>query len=272
MHPWHLEVLRMLDGAAQKRNIKYFLLGATARDVLMNYLHGIVASRVTMDIDFGVNINSWNDFQTLSEELLSRGFKTGSVSHRFFYNEAVIDIVPFGGIAEDSAITWPGAKGRTMSVLGFDEAYNSSKEYIIQSEPELKIRLISIEGLVILKIISWDDAYPKRPHDADDLVYLIKNYLIAGNEERLYDEHADLLEIPAPDYERSGARLLGRTIAGIISPQTRIFLLDLFSSDKRYKLISNMAKSSSLPRMNENNADYCESLIKNLEDGIRDIE
>ena len=44
---------------------------------------------------------------------------------------------------------------------------------------------------------------------------LLTTYFRVGNEERLYGEHAALLDEPDFDYDAAGARILGRDLAGI---------------------------------------------------------
>lgn len=95
-----------------------------------------------------------------------------------------------------------------MSVLGFDDEFGNTEDLIIQTEPEIIIRMATTECLVMLKLFSWNErSSTERIRDAKDLYLIIKNYLRAGNEKRLFDEQPDLLEI-AEDYELSRARLL----------------------------------------------------------------
>jgi predicted nucleotidyltransferase len=52
------------------------------------------------------------------------------------------------------------------------------------------------------------------------LTYILENYLDAGNRDRLYEGHWDLVDIENFDYVRAGARLLGRDIASIGQSET----------------------------------------------------
>ena len=56
-----------------------------------------------------------------------------------------------------------------MNVAGFDEAYQSSVSAKISENPDLTINVSSLPGLAIMKIIAWNEKYPDRPKDAEDL-------------------------------------------------------------------------------------------------------
>jgi predicted nucleotidyltransferase len=47
-------VIRTLDDVAAALQLDYFLIGAMARDILLEHVYGVPASRATMDIDFAV--------------------------------------------------------------------------------------------------------------------------------------------------------------------------------------------------------------------------
>ena len=81
-----------------------------------------------------------------------------------------------------------------MSVLGFDESYEHSMLVRLNTDPLLELRFVSLPGLAILKIIAWKDEYPLRKSDAKDLLLIIRNYLAAENENRLYNEESDIME------------------------------------------------------------------------------
>jgi len=81
--------------------------------------------------------------------------------------------------------------------------------------------------LAVLKVIAWSDRHITAPRkDAADLLLILKNYLDAGNQERLYDEAAHLLDDSNFNYERAGAWLAGHDAATAIrkdaAEQTRV--------------------------------------------------
>jgi predicted nucleotidyltransferase len=207
------------DMQAKIPRIDILLIGATARDLLLFYAHGIKAARSTEDIDLAIAVASWNIFEKLRKSLLSSEFfqPHSSGMHKILYRKQMtIDLIPFGGLENaDGTISWPPNGDTVMSVLGFREALESSIEVLLPSDQ--KIAVVSLPMLAVLKILSWAErrAYTPRK-DAFDLMLILQNYLNAGNSERLYGEAAQLLEDPGFDYEYAGAWLAGKDAADII--------------------------------------------------------
>jgi len=49
-----LEVLKLISEAADSVQANFFIIGATARDIIFNLVHNINIYRATNDIDFSV--------------------------------------------------------------------------------------------------------------------------------------------------------------------------------------------------------------------------
>jgi len=47
---------------ADSQEIPLFIIGASARDFLLYCAHNIPTSRATLDIDFGVRVPDWNQY------------------------------------------------------------------------------------------------------------------------------------------------------------------------------------------------------------------
>ena len=156
-----------------------------------------------------------------------------------------------------------------MSTLGFEESYRHSLAVRLRSNPILDVKFASLPGLALMKIISWHNRYPERKRDAKDLILLVRNYLDTGNEERLYNEEADLLEDENFDYLRASARLLGRDIASILSPNTTKTILEILDRETgdqdRYRLIEDMREA---PGGFSSNFEENLQLLEELKSGI----
>jgi len=62
-------------------DIRFFLVGATARDIILHYAYGIGVGRATEDIDLGVQVSDWTEFGRLKEGLLQiSGFESEKTS------------------------------------------------------------------------------------------------------------------------------------------------------------------------------------------------
>jgi predicted nucleotidyltransferase len=62
LDPVTFAVLKALHLIAEKHNVGYFLIGATARDILMTHVFGIEAGRATRDVDFAIAVEDWQQF------------------------------------------------------------------------------------------------------------------------------------------------------------------------------------------------------------------
>jgi predicted nucleotidyltransferase len=245
-----IEIFECITNIADSLDIPFFVIGAAARDIILQYGYEIPTARATEDIDFGVQVSDWEHYKKLREGLISTGEFTSDkkkVQRMLSKWNLHIDIIPFGAIAGlGNSISWPPDHEMEMSIIGFEEAYSHSLTVRLRSNPILDVQFASLPGLALMKIVSWYDSYPERKRDARDLILLMRNYLDAGNEERLYDEETDLLKGDF-DYLRVSARLLGRDIAAILNPgtiKTILEILDRETGDQdRYRLIKDMRET-----------------------------
>ena len=159
-----------------------------------------------------------------------------------------------------------------MNVMGFEDAYRNALIVRLSDNPLLDIQFATPAGLAVLKTIAWQDRSPDGSRDAQDLAYLMSNYLDAGNQKRLYNDHGDLLDVDDFDYIRSGAQLLGRDMAKMMLPETREVVVQILGhetdSSKRHRLVEDMMKN--LPVSEELFETYLGQL-KALKMGIDDV-
>ncbi|GBD86601.1 hypothetical protein BMS3Abin03_00522 [bacterium BMS3Abin03] len=269
----NLEILLKVKSTANKLQIDFFIVGAYVRDLILNYIYGIEIYRATNDIDFAVRVRNWDEYRLLIDEIEKAGFqKNEKILHRYRYNGMIIDFIPFGDISSDEdTISWPDKDKKEMNVMGFDDAYTNTEDILIQSDPDIIIKAASVECLVMLKIFAWNDrAVDIRLKDAKDLYLIINSYLEAGNQERLFNEHNDIVEA-TEDYELSGARLLGRDISNVASGKVMKNILELLHSDKLDILASEMSQYEGIHLENDDDElELCEQLLRSLLAGLED--
>jgi predicted nucleotidyltransferase len=240
-----LEIKKIADGL----NLDFFIVGATARDILMQPFK-VKAPRMTKDIDIAVRVASWEEYKALTDALLATDkFIKGAQKQRYAFEGTLIDIVPFGDISgRYDTISWPPDHEISMCILGFIDVYNNSITFRLNSEPALDIKLATIPGLAILKLLAWKDVYPDRQKDAEDLYFIMRNYQHAGIEDRLYEKEVSMLLEENFDNERAGIRLLGRDMARISNSDTAKAVLEILvletREDSRYRLVSQMASNN----------------------------
>jgi predicted nucleotidyltransferase len=240
--------LSVVKKIADSLSIPFFVVGASARDIILKYCYGIETPRMTRDIDLGVEVADWEQFDQLRESLLSTSkFSSTQVRHRLRFDSVLIDIVPFGAITDEKRrISWPPEHEIFMNMAGLKEAYEYSVDVKLSSAPELDIKLPTLPGLALMKLISWKEGYPERQRDAEDLLLIMEKYEEAGNFDRLYEKEQSLLEEEHFDTRHASIRLLGRDMAIMADPYTldtvRAILSEETGQRSQYRLITDMIR------------------------------
>lgn len=186
----------------------FFLCGATARDLLLEYAHGIPAGRATRDVDFGVMVHSHEEFQAIRHSLAATGkFDIVSPTTRISYGNMTVDLIPFGAIEEAGRIvTWPPGDV-AINMLGYSEALQKAEEVLLPLEVTVKVATLPTQAM--LKLIAWGDNNPeRRSKDAQDFRIIVKSYHRIADRERFYGLE-ELFKRSDFDVERAGAWLLG---------------------------------------------------------------
>lgn len=121
-----VKILNAIEKVSKSLNFPFFVVGATARDFILEHQFDIQPLRATIDIDIGVFMSGWDQFNTLKNELIqSDRFVPTKKKQRLMYNDNFpVDIIPFGTIEdENGSITWPPDYDDSMSIMGFRESY-----------------------------------------------------------------------------------------------------------------------------------------------------
>ncbi len=273
--PSTVEVYEALDRVAAAIGVPFFLIGATARDTIMEKGLSIRSGRATNDVDVAVRVSGWDEFGRLKQALLDTGnFTEAREAQRLVYrDELPVDIVPFGGSTDpDHKLSWPPEHDFVMSTVGFEEAFEAAQLVRVRARPPLDIRVASLAGLAILKIIAWAERPSERNKDAYDLGFIMENYLDAGNYDRLMEEHHDLVDVEDFDYTRAGGRLLGRDIGSIANPETKARIQETLQGETagtgQYRLVRQIAQGSTLAGREEQHFEHILALLVELRTGI----
>ncbi len=231
-------------------NIPFFLVGAMARDFLLEKLHEISTFRATVDYDLGVQLESWESFVMLKSALIKTGCLTETREyHRLLYkNSKNVDLIPFGRIGgRKKVLKWPPTGDVEMNIAGFEAAYESAVYIVIQNNPRIEIKVVSLPGLAALKIFSWNDRSYEKTTDAADLAVILRSYSDAGNSDRIYENRMELLKQRDYDYVSAGAGLLGEDIKRILKNGSLKKVLAILKNEigvkDKYRLIEDMIRS-----------------------------
>jgi predicted nucleotidyltransferase len=196
------------------------LVGATARDILLSYAHGIRIERATFDLDFAVAVADWDEYLELRNALLSDGAfsEARGTLHRLLMPPSTkLDLIPFGGVERaDRTIAWPPDENEVMQLMGYREAMNDA--LLVHLPGGQQVNVVSLAALVMLKLFAWKDRRKRSPgKDAADLWAILSNYLEAGNQDRFYSEAEMLFAQDDFDLSRASAWLLGKDIRELLS-------------------------------------------------------
>ena len=207
-HPLLKPILEELTDYFKGSGISFFVIGATARDIMME-LHNESSGRLTHDLDIAITINDWEQYKTVEEGILKLNnfTKDPNQKQRFQYlNKFDLDIVPFGNIMkENDKIFWPPDEGFAMTVLGFPAVNDASLK--VNIDEDIEIQIASLAGIGLLKIVAWKDRNHKTNKDADDIAFIMLNYLWIHEEDAI--ENFDAVYPDDHTILKGGATLLG---------------------------------------------------------------
>lgn len=245
-----LSVIRAIHRASLEFGCPVFIVGATARIILLENIFGLNVGRATRDVDFAFALESWDQFRAIKQYMTTNSSfqESERIAHRLLFNspelasKIIVDLIPFGKIeTELNKITWPPDMNVIMNVAGFSDALSAAIP--VEVSPGLTIAVASIAGIAILKLFAWDDRGQENPKDAADLVSLLRGYHEAGNGDRIYEDALAVLESNSFDIELTGAWLLGSDAAVLASVQIRTELRALIESERRSRLAEDMARA-----------------------------
>lgn len=106
-----------------------------------------------------------------------------------------------------------------MNVMGFHEAYESALTFTLENSKQFKV--VSLAGLVILKLVAWSERNIETNKDAEDLLFILSNYN-NFNPAYLFEENSDLLTSKDFDFATTGAIILARHVLNIIKPNIEL--------------------------------------------------
>ena len=250
-HPLLKSLLDFLSDYFHDEGLSFYVIGATARDIIMA-IHGERGGRATLDLDIAIALSSWKKFEEVQVKLLQHSDiqKDHIQVQRFLYKKLLrFDIVPFGKIKqEDDKVYWPPDETVAMSVLGFEETKEDT--LVVKIDEEFEIEVASLRGIFLLKLIAWSDRNHVHNRDADDIAFIIENYL-AINQERAAKDHYEEIYLHSDfNFKSAGSRLLGIDVSGLIPKGSNVYrkieeLLDQeISSAEESRLINQIVETN----------------------------
>jgi predicted nucleotidyltransferase len=211
------DMLFALERGFQQFGIDFYLVGAVARDVWMNVINNLPASRITKDIDFAVLINDKGTYPQLIQYLITNeGFAPykGNAFVLIWKDKTQVDLLPFGNIEdEDGKVTIDGTGLTSISLQGFAEVYGNGLPEI-NLEDKHQFKFCTLPGIVILKLIAYDDRPEIRGDDIKDICHILQHFFEI-NTEQIYEHHNDLFGNEDADLIHIAATVMGREMKTI---------------------------------------------------------
>ncbi len=264
-----IELLRSVVPVLEALSIDYFAVGAFARDVeLLAKGHTEPPSRKTKDIDLAVMVGSLEEYDALKAAIaaLPEFEPDANLPYRFIFRKAYdVDFLPFGEIANEKGQVELLAKTAfTLEMPGFNAVLPFAKA--VETEEGLTLHVSSLPGIVLLKLLAWQDK-PERAKDILDIDYILKNFLslhwdeIAEEPDNLFDCYADEEKV----FEQVvSARYVGRQMGTMLKNDPAL-------RDRLLRLLDAQSNGSSMARlMSPGYIEDSQRIIKALYDGMND--
>ena len=218
------DMLTALERGLHKFDIDFYLIGAVARDVWMTAIHDIPPSRITGDIDFAVFINDKETYNELKNYLINtEGFSPhkGNAFVLIWKGFVQVDLLPFGAIeGHGDSVSIDGIGLTTVNVPAFKEIYDYGLP-TAELEEKHTFKFCTLPGIVLLKLIAFQDRPEIRRDDIKDISKILKHFFdMYANE--IFDNHNDLFG-NNPDLNLLAARVMGREIAKIAKANTELY-------------------------------------------------
>ena len=201
-------------------NLNLYVVGATARDLIMKLLDETESKRKTKDLDVAIALSDWSQFNNLCEVLQTNYFHKGKAKQKFYYkgehheNDYEVDIVPFGEIADGEIIAWPPDGTPEMSVKCFTDVMEHAIP--VKINEEFTVYIASLAGQFLIKLDSWMDRHNRDHKDAEDMYYILDKFFLTS----IMDDQTppDDVDLNSEDLIR-GAQWIGSYMRDILSTE-----------------------------------------------------
>ncbi|MDZ4679300.1 MAG: hypothetical protein SGI94_02585 [Saprospiraceae bacterium] len=219
------ELLSALERGFEKFGIDFYLVGAVARDVWMHGINNITPRRTTGDIDFAVLVNVKETYVALKTYLTAQEEFQPIKENAFvllWKNRFEVDLLPFGTIEEaDGQVLLSGSGLTNIRLHGFAEVYEEGLPEL-NLEGKHQFKFCTLPGIVLLKMIAWDDRPEVRRDDIKDISDIL-NHFFDMYDEVIWENHYDLFGDEDADLKHIAARVMGREMRKIAKRNEKLF-------------------------------------------------
>jgi predicted nucleotidyltransferase len=225
-----VEAMKAVAEVADKQEIRILVIGATARALLLEGVYGLEPGRRTLDVDYAIAVDSWDDDRLLRETLENHHDfeRDHHRAQRLNYRDVIsVDIIPFGGIEnEQGEIEWPNEDGVRLSVLSFSDLIESAVPVVVDGN--LHVPVVSPEGLLASKLVAWDERRIEMPgRDAADIGYILRHAERIIGRDALFERHMVAVESSGYRLDMAAVSALGSRLAEQLGRRAHQYIQDI---------------------------------------------
>jgi predicted nucleotidyltransferase len=172
-----------------------------------------------------VLINDKGTYEALKEYLINiEGFNIykGNAFVLIWKDKTEVDLLPFGAIEDkDGKVITTGLGLTNISLVGFTEVYEEGLPQL-DLEGKHQFKFCTLPGIVLLKMIAWNDRPEKRRDDIKDISDILHHFFDM-NDDEIWKNHNDLFEDETADLIHIAAKVMGREMRKIASRNKKLF-------------------------------------------------
>jgi len=203
----------------KNHGINFFIVGAIARNIW--FAANDERPTGTKDIDFGVFVADVDTYNELRETLINGYQYTPKKGNAFclITPEGIqIDLLPFGAIEREEEVSVEGVGLTTVNLDGFKEVFERGTVDVKIGEEVYKS--CSIPGVVILKMIAYDDRPDRRGKDVEDIAAICQHYPTI-EDDTIWINHSDLYDDELEHFD-VGMIVLGKEMSKMIAGNEKL--------------------------------------------------
>lgn len=271
------KLAKTLNSACQEFGTHYYLIGAKVMEIWL-IANNLPTYRTTNDADLAIYVTTANNYHQFRQYLIQHcSFTATAITQRLSFAAANppldVNIIPYSLLPEPYVLCLNDREKTTISTLGLPEAANHTIKLTfadLDSENlDIAIPIVSIESIVLLKLIAWHERPENRTHDIPDIAHILQHYFEVSSE-LIYNDHNDLF-VDNCQLPMIAAHVLGRQIGHIVQPSEYLKnkIMEIISAELTKNTDSRLLQQLILDNENETLVEK-HTLINQLPRGIYD--
>lgn len=133
-----------------------------------------------------------------------------------------VDLLPFGAIEDDNRrVTINGTGFTTIDVPGFSEVYEQGLPQMELAEKH-QFKCCTLPGIVLLKLIAWDDRPEVRRDDILDISDILHHFFDMYDQE-IWSNHSDLFNTETAELHDIAAMVMGQELKKIAQRNAHLY-------------------------------------------------